>query len=322
MFPRNATVIYRAPFADLYPCLSLWRLFPLLAVLSSRVNLTARKFQNPPGSFHFYRPHKTVSSAYSLSGHVSIAFHPSKLRRTTTQYLLQSLVITFDGQTELVTPDTGYTPYRICSVTKELAPQNPLFELNDEGSGKSCVWNVIFDLAIPGWLPSSNLGDNENAPIAIQYALHATATFVSPEQAPSTSYFACFTRTLSSSLFPSLFPSVRTVQAKRCDIDITRVMAPTESPTPFVVFTVDSNLSGEDVAGKIPSDVLSKIAIMASVPEYVDMEHNSFELRLRMRTCGLEPLHCKRLRLASFVVDVQQFERYRFVSCTRNLTVF
>ena len=290
------------------------------------MNLTARKFQNPASSFHFYRPHKIVSSAYSLSGHVSVTLHPSKLRRTTARYLLQSLVITFDGQTELVTPDTGYTPYRICSVTKELAPQNPLFELSNEsfeGSGKPCVWNVVFDLAIPGWLPSSNLGDSENTPVAIQYALHATATFVNPEQATSTSYFTCFTRTLStSSFFPSLFPPVRTVRAKRCDIDIARVMAPTVSPTPFAVYTVDSNLSGEDVAGKIPSDVLSKIAIMASVPEFVDMESNSFELRLRMRTCGLEPLHCKRLRLASFMVDVNQLERYRFVSRARNHTVF
>ena len=288
------------------------------------MNLTARKFQNPASSFHFfYRPHKIVSSAYSLSGHVSITMHPSKFRRATARYLLQSLVINFDGQTELVTPNTGYTPYRICSVTKELAPQNPLFELNNEsseGSGKPCVWNVIFDLAIPGWLPSSNLGDCENAPIAIQYALHATAILVSPEQAPSTSYFACFARPLSSSLFPSLFPSVRTVRAKRCDIDIARVMAPTESPTPSVAYTVNSNLSGEDVAGKIPSDVLSKIAIMASVPEYVNMESGCFELRLRMRTCGLEPLHCKRLRLSSFMVDVHQFEQYRSVYYTRDPT--
>jgi len=215
-----------------------------------------------------------------------------------------------------VTPGTGYTPYRICSVTKELAPQNPLFELNNESfedSSKPCVWNVVFDLAIPGWLPSSTFEDNENAPIAIRYALHATATFVSPEQAPSTSYFACFASPVTCSFFPSLFPSTRTVRAKRCDVEIARVMAPT-SPIPFVAYTIDSNLSGEGIAGKIPSDVLSKIAITASVPEYVDMENDSFELRLRMRTCGLEPLHCKRLRLTNFMVNVHQFEKYRFVS--------
>lgn len=278
------------------------------------MNLTARKFQNPASSFHFYRFCKIVSSAYSLSGHVSITLHPSKLRRKLPRYLLQSLVLTFDGQTELVTPDTGYTPYRICSVTKELAPQGPLFELNNEsfeGSGKPCVWNVIFDLAIPGWLPSSNLEDGEDTPISIRYALHATATFLSPEQAPPISYFACFASPFTKSLFPSWFPSPRTVRARRCDVEIARVMTPTNSPIPFLPYTVDSNIGGEDM--KIPSDVLSKIAITASVPEYVDMENNSFELRLRMRTYGLEPPHCKRLRLTNFVVDVLQLEKYRFV---------
>lgn len=216
-----------------------------------------------------------------------------------------------------MTPDTGYTPYRICSVAKELAPQSPPFELNNESledSGKPCVWNVIFDLTIPGWLPSSKSEDSENAPIAIRYALHATATFVNPEQAASTSCFSCFAGPIARSFFPSLFPSPRTVCAKLCDIEITRVMTPTHAPIPFVAYTVDSDLTGKDVAGRIPSDILSKIVITASVPEYVDMESNSFELRLRMRACGLEPLHCERLRLTNFTVDVHQFERYRFVS--------
>jgi hypothetical protein len=281
------------------------------------MNLTGRKFQNPASPFHFYRLHKTISSAYSLSGHISITLHPPKLRRKTMRYLLQSLVVTFDGQTELVTPDTGYTPYRICSVTKELAPQNPLFELSNESfevSGKPCVWNVIFDLAIPGWLPSSSFEDNENAPIAVRYALHATATFVNLEQAESTSYLACFASPIARSFFPSFFPSPRTAQAKRCDIEIARVMAPTDSSIPFVAYTVDSELTGEDVTGRIPSEILSKIAITASVPEYVDMRSNSFELRLRMRTCGLEPPHRERLRLTNFMVDIQQLEEYRFVS--------
>lgn len=216
-----------------------------------------------------------------------------------------------------MTPDTGYTPYRICSVTKELAPQNPLLELNNEtseGSGKPCIWNVIFDLPIPGWLPSSNFDESENAPIAIRYALHATATFVNPEKGLSTSYFACFASPLAYSFFPSLFPSPRTVRAKRCDIEIVRVTTPTDTPVPFVAYTVDSDLTGEDAAGRIPSDILSKIAITASVPEYVDMESDSFQLRLRMRACGLEPLHCERLRLTNFSIDVHQFEKYRFVS--------
>lgn len=280
------------------------------------MNLTARKFQIQPVTFIFYRLLKTVSSAYSLSGHVSVTLYPPKFHRKTVRHLLRSLVITFDGQTEMVTPDTGYTPYRICSVTKELAPQDPLIELNNESledSGKPCVWNVVFDLAIPGWLPSSTFEDSENTPIAVRYALHATATFVTPGHAAPTSYFACFASPIARSFFPSLFPSPRNVRAKRCDIGIVRVVAPTDAPIPFVAYTVDSDLTGEDVAGRVPSDILSTIAITASVPEYVDMESNSFELRLRMRTSGLEALHCERLRLTDFTVDVHQFEKYRFV---------
>lgn len=223
-----------------------------------------------------------------------------------------------------MTPDTGYTPYRICTVTKELAPQNPLIELNNESSnsGEPCVWNIVFDLVIPGWLPSSTSEDGENAPIAVRYALHATATFINPEEAASTSYLACFASSMARSFFPSLFPSPRTVRAKRCDIEIVRVMKPTDAPIPFVAYTIDSDLTGEDIAGRIPSNILSKIAIMASVPEYVDMESNSFEVRLRIRTCSLDPLHCKRLRLTNFTIDVHQFEKYRCVSlCIHNLPI-
>ena len=282
------------------------------------MNLTARKFWNPASSLHFYRLHKIFSSAYSLSGYVSVTFYPPRFRRNTFRYLLRSLVITFDGQTELVTPDTGYTPYRICSVTKELAPQNPLFELNNEqldDTGGPCVWNVIFDLAIPGWLPSSDPPDSENGPIAIQYALHATATFVDPEPATTFSYLTCLASPVARSIFPSLFPSSRrSVRANRCDIEIKRFMTPTNAPIPFAVYSIDSCLRSEDTTKEIPSDIFSKIVVTASVPEYVDMESNSFELRLRMRTSGLEPLQCERLRLTSFTVDVHQSEKYRFVS--------
>ena len=55
----------------------------------------------------------------------------------------------------------------------------------------------------------------------------------------------------------------------------------------FVTHTVKSDLTGADVAGRIPSDILSMVAITASVPEYVNMES---KLRLLMRTRGLEPL--------------------------------
>jgi hypothetical protein len=225
-----------------------------------------------------------------------------------------------------VTPDTG-TPRTVSAPSPKSSPHR-VPRLNSATNRSRTLASPVYGTLFLTW-PSlvgfrpQHLEDDENAPVAIRYALHATATFVSPVQAPSTSYFACFASPITHSLFPSWFPPSRTMRAKRCDVEIARVMAPTNSPIPFVPYTVDSNINDEDIAGKIPSDVLSKIVITASVPEYVDMESNPFELRLRMRACGLEALHCKRLRLTNFMVDVLQFEKYRLISLyLHNLAIF
>ena len=53
-------------------------------------------------------------------------------RRQTVPILLQSLLVTFEGQTELVTEDTGYSALRLCSISKELVDGEPI-EMNNEG---------------------------------------------------------------------------------------------------------------------------------------------------------------------------------------------
>lgn len=75
------------------------------------------------------------SSAYSLSGHVSISVSSSYSifeRRRTARFLLQSVSLTFEGQSEVITPKIGYAAVRMCSITRELAPEDPV-ELNNEG---------------------------------------------------------------------------------------------------------------------------------------------------------------------------------------------
>lgn len=82
-------------------------------------------------------------SAYSLSGHVSIIVtSPYSLfeRRRTARLLLQSVLLTFEGQTEIITPQTGYAPLRLCSITREIALDDPV-EMSNEGheeSAESC----------------------------------------------------------------------------------------------------------------------------------------------------------------------------------------
>lgn len=74
------------------------------------------------------------SSAYSLSGHVVVnVSNPSTFfgARRPASLLLQSLELTFEGQSEVLTHEIGYSSLRICSVTKELVTE--AVELVQEG---------------------------------------------------------------------------------------------------------------------------------------------------------------------------------------------
>ena len=86
--------------------------------------------------------HVFNSAAYSLSGHVSISLSSSSHslfnHRSTIRLLLQSLSLTFEGQSEVYSPCIGYSSLRLCSITRELAPSKPI-ELSDEGSGETCT---------------------------------------------------------------------------------------------------------------------------------------------------------------------------------------
>lgn len=65
------------------------------------------------------------SAAYSLSGHVSISITSTSSifeNRRPVRLLLQSLTLTFEGQSEVVTPSIGYASIRLCSLSRELAP--------------------------------------------------------------------------------------------------------------------------------------------------------------------------------------------------------
>lgn len=79
--------------------------------------------------------HTFTSTAYSLSGVVTVSVaSPYSLfeRRRTARMLLQSLSLTFEGQSEIFTHDTDYSALRLCSVTRELAPAQPM-EFTNEG---------------------------------------------------------------------------------------------------------------------------------------------------------------------------------------------
>lgn len=62
----------------------------------------------------------------------------------------------------------------------------------------------------------------------------------------------------------------------------------------------------------MPIQVLDKIQVLASVPEYIDIEGRTLPLTLRLRTNGLCEEDCKRLQVTEVIIDVLQREKCRY----------
>ncbi|RDB20980.1 hypothetical protein Hypma_011821 [Hypsizygus marmoreus] len=252
------------------------------------------------------------SSAYSLSGHVSIsvASHFSLFeRRRTARILLRSLTLTFEGQTEVLTPQTGYSSLRLCSITREIAPCEPV-ELSNEGhedSDEPCIWNVIYDIPIPGWLPETTTHGVED--VGVRYSLFAEAKFTHIDDNQSTGW--------SFSTLCSPFRSrMRTICAQK-QIPLKRFICPIEdedaSSSPTLTYLVNSPVCGNSDSDKprIPAEVLSSIQVLASIPDYVDVGSNNFPLTIRMRTQDLESAECQRIQVESISANLVQHEKCR-----------
>lgn len=259
------------------------------------------------------------SSAFSLAGHVSISLSPPSFmfqrRRSTTRVLMQSLTVTFEGQSEIITPDIGYAPLRLCSITRELV--NEPVDLSNEGRedfNKPCSWNVIFDIPIPGWLPTtSTYGDRSAVEAGTRYALYATATFTYLEDG-SSSIFSNFCSPFSC--------RTHTINAPRCPVTLARLAeVPSASSSssstsvfPMALFTVDVQSGQDDTetgTTAIPPEILKKIQVVASIPNAVTLDETSVPLILRLQGNELDGSQQERLRITDFTVDVEQIETYR-----------
>ena|SRR6266540_1295258 len=113
-------------------------------------------FGEPDSSYVLYYVFSNVyihihpRSAYSLSGHVSISVAASYSffeSRKPIHLLLQSLVLTFEGQSEIFTHSTGYSSLRLCSITRELVPGEPL-ELSNESNDEDGTYRLSVDHSV------------------------------------------------------------------------------------------------------------------------------------------------------------------------------
>lgn len=89
-----------------------------------------------------------------------------------------------------------------------------------------------------------------------------------------------------------------------------------DTPVPKVInYLVDSHdlTSTTSIPNKprVPAEVLNKMQLLVSVPEYANVKDSTLPLTIRLRTKDLCEEDCKRLQVTEVAVDIQQREKCR-----------
>ncbi|OSD08346.1 hypothetical protein PYCCODRAFT_1462594 [Trametes coccinea BRFM310] len=262
------------------------------------------------------------NSAYSLSGHVEVKLTPptsllSDPPASEERFSLESLVLTFEGQSELLAPGTGYAACRLIEFSQELIQNGPV-EIGhywDENLRDPQRWLITFNLAIPGWLPptcNTLYGDRMREEPEVSYRLSAKATY--RDMRPGSS------KSLRSMCYGySNLPSTQTTTSPASPVRINRYALPPPQHTlassefpryPFHSVEFAGSVTGPSNS-RVPADVLSKLRVLAYIPEHIPMDSKTFPLYLRLRPEGLTAEERKRLRVPKFAVSATQTELSR-----------
>ena len=266
----------------------------------------------------------SYSAAYSLSGQIVVKLAPptgwfcSEAPRGDECFLLESLVVTFEGQCELVAPQTGYTAGRLIELSKELVTKDPIVirhSWSEDTTRNPAQWYVTFNLNIPGWLPptcSTSYGNSAHDEPEVSYRLSAVAKYREDKPAQSTSWRAACYGYMS-------LPSTHTVKTAGVDVTINRFTIPPpqctlarselpEAPFRSVEYVGTMTDPGD---ATVPSEILSKLRMRATVPEHIPVDAGSFPLLVKVRPDGLSAEERKRLHIPGFFVSAAQNEIIR-----------
>ncbi|KAI0312383.1 hypothetical protein OF83DRAFT_1146515 [Amylostereum chailletii] len=248
------------------------------------------------------------SNSYSLSGQVLVTPSPSAWLPRRRPIFLQSLVLTFDGQTELVGP--GYSGIRLCSISEELVKGRPIEVSSDahEDPNKLSGWEFTFDLRIPGWLPATEVFGLDAA-AGVHYGLYATAQ-LSPVEDPAPS--------MLSSICAPVFLSKTIVKAPRCDIIVNRFHIPPSNPPspdklyPYVEHLIPRFTLSEHQGGlRIPKALISKVQVKVAIPKHIPVEQSRFPIVLRLSAPEMSTEDASKFTVTDFTMQVEQIETYR-----------
>jgi hypothetical protein len=212
--------------------------------------------------------------------------------------------------------EAGYAAVRLCTVSKELVSKTTVELSNEdaEDDEQPCTWHVMFDLPIPGWLPASDrYGDSRQGFSGTQYSLYATVKCTNAEDTsfgPS-SWVSALCNPFSS--------RNKVVHAARCGITLNRFAFPPSSsasraPAFYAVTPRAGTPRPEDNPHPIPEEIMSKVELLASVPDHISLDDEKIPFALSIRASSLSEDQAAKLRVSRMSLELKQVEEYTYVS--------
>ena len=194
--------------------------------------------------------------------------------------LLTSLTLTFEGKQEHFAPSSGYTARRLCQTSQTLVePSNPLAV----PSASDHKLAIVFDLAAPGWLPST-LTSKHSTTASTSYAIYATATYSSDE-------------------YPSVFTASRQRSTHAQPVPITVKRNRTTSAPKPCTYSVAPGIKDPSTS-RIPPSVASAILAKLHVPSYLNIADQKFDLQVELGSAVPD------VRVHEFTVKLAQRSTY------------
>jgi hypothetical protein len=178
-----------------------------------------------------------------------------------------------------------------------------------KGRDSQGMWNVVFNIPIPGWLPATTRYGAED--IGIRYSLFAEAEFINLSDDKNNNAWSFAT------LCTPFRSRVKSVDAQK-HIVLRRFASrseenPESSTSSVLTYLMNPAVNEKPASDKLqfPPEVFSKIQVLATVPDYVDVESDHFPVIVRMRTKDLPAADCRKIQVTSIATNLIQREKCR-----------
>jgi hypothetical protein len=91
---------------------------------------------------------------------------------------------------------------------------------------------------------------------------------------------------------------------------LNRFALPSHSPTFYAISPTSGLPRPEDNPHPVPADIISKVELLASVPESISLDQEKFSFTLNIRTSSLPESQATKLRVSQFSLELEQVDQY------------